>query len=280
MIAFKASGCFIGGLAVTVVFIFLSRQLMRSAGFMKVNYAGKKIPGYAGIFFFPALLIMFLAGAFLPISKNYYVHSTRFFALISGMCLFGLIDDVFGAPDEKGFYGHLKSLIRGRMTTGALKAVGGLALSIAVLFPYSSPSWEVLINGSVTALSANLFNLLDTKPGRAIKVFLSLFGLVLFLLIKNGSGFICMFCAAGGAAVALFPGDLRESHMLGDAGSNLIGATIGFGICVGLNRFLFWRIVVLIVVALLNLLSEKYSFSRIIERNKILSWIDKTGTRR
>lgn len=280
MTALKATGCFFGGFAITVGFLFLSRHFMRSESFMKVNYAGKQIPGYAGIVFIPVLLVMYIACAFLPFCRNLHADWTRFFALVSGMCLLGLIDDVFGTPGEKGFRGHLKSLIRGKMTTGALKAIGGLALSIAVLFPYSSPRWEVVVNGSITALSANLFNLLDMRPGRAIKVYFPLFGLVLFLLIKSRSGIICPFCAAGGVVLALFPGDLRESHMLGDAGSNLIGATIGFGICLALSRFLFWRIVVLVVVMFLNLLSERFSFSRIIETSKILSWIDKTGRKR
>ncbi len=277
MIAIKATACFFGAFALAVGFLFLLKDLMGTRPFLKPNYAGREIPGYAGIVFFPCMVLMFLASALIPFIRDKSDGWIRVYALLSGMCMLGLTDDVFGTSHQKGFGGHIGSLARGRITTGALKAMGGFALSIAVLLPYSVPRWEVLVNASITALSANLFNLLDMRPGRALKAFFPLFGLVVFLLKDSGAGVLCPVCASAGIALALFPGDLREIHMMGDAGSNVIGATIGFGICAGLIESLPWRIVALIIVAFLNLLSEWYSFTKIIESSKILSWIDNAG---
>ena len=64
-----------------------------------------------------------------------------------------------------------------------------------------------------------------------------------------------------GAALGLLVFDLREELMLGDAGSNVLGAIAGLGVV--LTCGLAVRVVVLLVVVGLNLASERVSFSRV-----------------
>ncbi|MDZ4178646.1 MAG: hypothetical protein U1E29_05385, partial [Coriobacteriia bacterium] len=91
--------------------------------------------------------------------------------------LFGLVDDVFGTSTDKGFRGHLAALARGRLTTGGLKlfGIGFVALAggvtIAGRTPLDGLEFAVVVIAAtfVIALSANLVNLLDLRPGRALK---------------------------------------------------------------------------------------------------------------
>jgi UDP-N-acetylmuramyl pentapeptide phosphotransferase/UDP-N-acetylglucosamine-1-phosphate transferase len=81
--------------------------------------------------------------------------------------------------------------------------------------------------------------------------------------------------AVAAVALVLFPGDLREKFMLGDAGSNVLGAVVGLGLVLGTS--FWWRLGVLAVMLVLNVLSEKYSFSKAIASNRVLNWIDSIG---
>jgi hypothetical protein len=78
-----------------------------------------------------------------------------------------------------------------------------------------------------------------------------------------------------GAAVALFVPDLRERLMLGDAGSNVLGAAAGLGVVMTTGTVT--RIIVLAVVAGLNVASEMVSFSRVIDRVPPLRYADRLG---
>ena len=115
----------------------------------------------------------------------------------------GLADDLWSGP-ERGFRAHL----RGGATTGTLKLV---AIPLWALWRTRSVSGAVLV-----ALSANVLNQLDTRPGRALKAFLV--GSVLLGARPR---------RAVAVAVLLAPYDLREMTMLGDAGSNAFGAVLG-----------------------------------------------------
>ncbi len=79
-----------------------------------------------------------------------------------------------------------------------------------------------------------------------------------------------------GAAAGLLPGDLHERYMLGDAGSNAIGAACGLGAVIVTPGA--WRWVLLVGLVLLNLLSEVVSFSSVIDRVAPLRWLDRAGS--
>jgi UDP-N-acetylmuramyl pentapeptide phosphotransferase/UDP-N-acetylglucosamine-1-phosphate transferase len=65
--------------------------------------------------------------------------------------------------------------------------------------------------------------------------------------------------------------------MLGDTGANVIGATLGLGVVLGLGSAA--RTSVLIALIVLNVLAEVLSFSRVIDRVGFLRAFDRLGQR-
>lgn len=66
--------------------------------------------------------------------------------------------------------------------------------------------------------------------------------------------------------------------MMGDAGSNAIGLSLGLNYCVG--AALHHRVAVLVLLILLHFAAEKYSFTGFIARNRMLRLIDELGNKR
>ena len=91
----------------------------------------------------------------------------------TGAAAFGGYDDLAGDGDRRGFRGHLGALAQGEVTTGAVKlgGIGGTGLVAAVVLG-GAPA-DVAINAGLVAGGANLLNLFDLRPGRAIKVALA-----------------------------------------------------------------------------------------------------------
>jgi UDP-GlcNAc:undecaprenyl-phosphate/decaprenyl-phosphate GlcNAc-1-phosphate transferase len=212
---------------------------------------------------------------------------------------FGLVDDVLGARGEKGFRGHLRAMAHGRLTTGGLKIVGigSAALWTAVAVATRSAhaaTWSraeqaaAIIAGTVLiAGSANLINLLDLRPGRALKGYLLLiavgygFGVAATVwrgqgaALSTGAGLIALAIWFVGPVLAVWRFDLGERGMLGDAGANAAGALAGYLMLVLLP---LWGIVAAaVVVSALNLASERVSFSQVIGGNRALAWMDRLG---
>ncbi len=162
----------------------------------------------------------------------------------------------------------------------------------------SHESWTMipwLRGAAVVALSANLLNLLDRAPGRATKAALAwwLCGLVPaavfgspwpqgFRFAEVGAGWFAWHSpalwAAGavGAAVGLLRSELAEAHMLGDTGVNPLGAALGLATVAMSPASVEWA--VLAFLAALNLASERWSFSRIIDAVPPLRWLDRLGS--
>jgi hypothetical protein len=166
---------------------------------------------------------------------------------VGAVAAVGLADDVWSGP-ERGFRRHLSS---GR-TTGVLKLV---AIPLIGLVATRRLSGAVLV-----ALAANALNQLDTAPGRALKAYLA------------AAVFVD---APKGLAVLLLPYDLREMGMLGDAGSNSLGALLGLksvGRLTGRGRA-----VAIGALAGLTLLGENVSLGRLIERTPVLRDLDRLG---
>jgi UDP-N-acetylmuramyl pentapeptide phosphotransferase/UDP-N-acetylglucosamine-1-phosphate transferase len=197
----------------------------------------------------------------------------------AGAAAFGGYDDLKGSGARRGFRGHLGALAGGEVTSGAVKIAGigatGLAAAAAAGDPEGGAGSvaDVVINVGLVAGGANLVNLFDLRPGRAIKVTLALAAALGAASPAGGPA----AAAPAGAALALLPDDLGERAMLGDAGANALGGMLGAAAAVSLPRPA--RIGVLAAIAGLTAASEAVSFTRVIERTAPLRWLDMLGRR-
>ena len=163
----------------------------------------------------------------------------------------GLADDLWSGP-ERGFRAHL----RAGSTTGVLKLV---AIPVWALWRTRSLSGALLV-----ALSANALNQLDTRPGRALKAYA-----LGSLVVGRRPG------RADLVAVLIAPYDLREMAMLGDAGSNALGAVLGLGSVERFTGRRRWSAIG--ALAGLTLLGETRSLGELIERTPVLRELDALG---
>ncbi|MBA2331323.1 MAG: glycosyltransferase [Actinobacteria bacterium] len=170
---------------------------------------------------------------------------------VAPIALLGLADDLWSG-EERGFRAHLR---KGR-TTGVLKLAG---IPLYALLRTRSLSGALLV-----ALCANAVNQLDTRPGRALKAF-ALGSLALSGTSRRGVA----------VAVLLAPYDLREMAMLGDSGSNALGAVLGFNSVERFSRRQRWSAVA--ALAGLTLLGEKRSLGTLIEQTSPLRELDALG---
>jgi hypothetical protein len=159
----------------------------------------------------------------------------------------GLADDLWSGP-ERGFRGHLAA----GATTGTLK-LAGIPL-------YGLLRTRSLSGGILVGLAANFLNQLDTRPGRALKAYLAL---------APAAG------APLGLAVLLAPYDLREMGMLGDAGSNTLGALLGLSSVSRLGARSRWSLIA--GLAAVTLIGEKRSLGTLIEGTPVLKNVDAWG---
>ena len=215
------------------------------------NHRGSTVSLLSG----PALVLAASTTARLPVGA----------ALLAGLGagVVGGYDDAVGGAGARGLRGHLRALAQGQLTTGSVKIVGlaTAGLTCAARLPHHRTA-DLLVGGAVVAGTANLLNLLDLRPGRALKVgTLWAAGL--------GQPGIAAACAA------LLPGDLRERTMLGDAGANALGALLGAATVQRLG--VPGRLVTLAGLVALTGASEVVSYSAVIDRTRPLRWLDRLG---
>lgn len=187
----------------------------------------------------------------------------------------GLLDDLGGLGESGGFSGHIKALFEGRITTGLIKMVGGPLLALTILAGASAQAGRIgyLRDAAVVCLAANLANLFDRAPGRVNKVAQLAF---VVLAVATLSPRLVPVAVVLGAAGALLGPDLREVFMLGDSGSNVLGAVLGFGVVVTTTETQRW--IILVALLALNLSSEFVSFSKVIEAVGPLRAADRLGS--
>jgi Glycosyl transferase family 4 len=264
-----AAGFLAALLAVRVALTTAPRSLHR------VNVNQREVPVVLGF----GVLFGSLAGSFAfvfarSISDEREVSSEGIALVVAVVLLMfaaGLFDDRRGDEPARGFRGHVTSASGGALTGGLVKIiVGGLAGLIAAIPAEGvSHSVEVFL---LVPLTANLFNLLDRAPGRAVKV-----ALVVFLpLVVFGPLYMAVALAGPlGAVLAVAGFDLRERAMLGDAGANPIGAVLGLALAYSLEEP--WRLLAVLAIGGLNLASERVSFSRVIDSTPWLRALDRIG---
>ena len=195
---------------------------------------------------------------------------------VAGVAFLGVIDDLLGSrPGQpRGWRGHFAALGAGQMSTGVVKAAGapGLALLVAADPAAGAGTW--LLSAAVLVLTTNVFNLVDLRPGRAGKLFL-LLGAGLLIGARDLDPFWVVGLFVGPILVWL-PLDLREVGMLGDTGSNVIGAVAGVWLVLTLTSTLGLAIAAG-VLALVTLYGEFRSISAFVERTPGLRQLDLLG---
>jgi hypothetical protein len=262
-------------------------------GSRKVNYLGRSLPGAAGLL----IPLVALPSAWLGASWHPF-HSPMVIvvAVFGGV---GLLDDLYGHLGKaRGLRGHLRALLRGRVTTGAVKAIGGLlaGLGAAYLLDRDLPHAVslTLLDGLVIALTANLANSLDLRPGRALKAFALLAAAAslraavafafaqtlpdddLFSAAERATLALPLLLPVLAAALVLAPSDLAGRTMLGDVGANTLGGVAGLGLVLVLPPA--GRIVALVALLALHLYCERASLTDLFARNRVLRWLDRLGT--
>ena len=284
-------------LALGALVVPVALRTLRRQGHVRENYRGAPVAFPAGVAIaatavlalVPLTAIDLLAGGAGVIRPGAEAAVTY----VIGVSLLGLLDDLLGdrappapsgrpaaAEPPRGWRGHARALARGAPSTGALKALGALGLALLVL---SGPelagplrAGEYLLATAVLVLATNLFNLLDLRPGRSIKA-LALLGVGLTV----GSFDLDPLWTLGlflGPILVLAPIDLREQGMLGDAGSNAIGAVAGLWLVLALSPA--GQAVALALIAAATVYGEFRSISALIERTPGLRHLDSLGRMR
>jgi len=258
---------------------------LQAEGFTRENYRGARLPFPGGIAIVAAGVLALgacvavatvgnvdLFGTGLPIDLTYPL----------GVALLGLVDDLL-AGTSRGWRGHGRAVLAGQFSTGALKAVGALALALYDLqgTRYAEGVGAYLLAVALLVLTTNLFNLLDLRPGRSAKAFL-LLGVLLSVVAWHGRypdefGLVPLWAVGPLAAPILVVGffDLKERTMLGDVGANLIGAVAGLWLIYAFDTT--GQAIALAIVLAITILGEFRSLNTLIERTPLLRQIDSLG---
>jgi UDP-GlcNAc:undecaprenyl-phosphate GlcNAc-1-phosphate transferase len=250
-----------------------------AAGMTRTNFRDRVLPFPAGtaIVASAALSLVVLA----PLSELFDVDkiftgrtgTVAVYAL--GTAFLGLLDDVVDA-EPRGWRGHAVAILGGGLSTGALKAAGSLGFALFVLSGQGYTSGEYLLAVALLILTTNLFNLLDLRPGRAVKAFV-----ILGAGLAIGTQDLHPLWALGlfaGPVLVLGVYDVRELAMLGDTGANLIGGLAGLWLVFALGTT--GQLIALAVVLAATIYGEFRSISKWVERTPLVRDLDSLGRAR
>jgi UDP-N-acetylmuramyl pentapeptide phosphotransferase/UDP-N-acetylglucosamine-1-phosphate transferase len=285
---------FIGGIAAggTIAAISAVRRSKWAADLERVNHKGDTVTLAEG----PGVTVGATAGAILSANSPAYAAAAAATGLTAGAV--GLYDDMADAKGEKakGFKGHVGALLKGRMSAGLIKILGistaGIASAALIDLAngdltderrhWARRLWNVGVGGGVIAGTANVINLFDLRPGRALKVVtlaaaplsrdVDPEGQILRPTAAGGANTALAVSAAAGAAMS---DDLNGKTMLGDGGANALGALLGLAFIA--RNGMIGRHLALAGVAALIAASEKVSFTKVIAETPVLRELDELG---
>ena len=260
------------GLLGTYAIIPLFRSLLIESNVLRPNYKKDMIPVSMGIVFLPMLIINAIILAYFTTNFKDMLHIFIFLFGLVSMFFAGILDDIIGNRDVSGLKGHFKSLLNGKLTTGGFKALFGGFVGLVVSVCISSSIVDIIVNTLIIALSTNLMNLFDLRPGRAIKAYL----VIMIPIYITLTGYIkALPLLILPNVLAYFNTDLKARGMMGDTGSNVLGISIG--VLMALGYGIKVRVAWLVFLVLMHLITEKFSLTKIIEKNKVLKFIDDLG---
>jgi UDP-GlcNAc:undecaprenyl-phosphate/decaprenyl-phosphate GlcNAc-1-phosphate transferase len=256
---------------------------MRRAGLVRPNWRGRELAYPSGAVLLAVSLIALGPLALLDDRADLDLLDPdlrRWITYVIGVAFLGLLDDSLGRAGEvgspRGWRGHARAILSGRFTTGAIKAIGAFALAAYAVSGRGREELDYLADLALLLLATNLFNLLDLRGGRVEKVFvLLLAALCVGAWTVEPFGLLGIFIAPVliGAAYTL-----RERAMLGDTGSNLVGALAGVSLLETLGDE--GRLIALAVVAALTAYGEFRSLNAALEGVPLLRHLDSLGRQR
>lgn len=268
------------GIGVALLVVPAGVRGLLDAGLTRENYRGARLAFPLGAVLATSALVALAPLAFLNDRGDLDLldpELRRWIPYLLGLAFLGFLDDALGQGESpgapRGWRGHARALREGRLSTGAIKAIGALALAAYVVSGRGLESWRYLADVALLILATNLFNLLDLRPGRSAKALL-LLGLALTAgsLDAEGLWTVGLFL---GPVLVLLPIDLRERGMLGDSGSNAIGALAGVWLIATLDTT--GQAIALAAMAVITAYGEFRSISRLIDRTPGLRHLDSLG---
>lgn len=267
-------------IAVAVALVPAGARALREAGLVRQNYRGALLAFPLGAVLATAALVALAPLAFLDDRADLALldpELRRWLPYLLGIAFLGFLDDSLGqgqaVATPRGWRGHWAALRSGRLSTGAIKAMGALALAAYVVSGRGLEDWRYVADVLLLVLATNLGNLLDLRPGRAEKA-LGLLAVGLCLGAWTLAPFELLGIFAGPVLVGAWL-TLRERAMLGDTGSNLVGAIAGVWLLSTLGGEA--RLVALGVVLAITVYGEMRSISATIESVPPLRWLDSLG---
>jgi UDP-N-acetylmuramyl pentapeptide phosphotransferase/UDP-N-acetylglucosamine-1-phosphate transferase len=271
---------FPAGIAVALLVVPAGVRGLIDAGLTRENYRGASPAFPLGAVLATSALVALAPLAFLDDRADLDLLDPglrHWLPYLLGIAFLGFLDDSLGLGERpgapRGWRGHARALREGRLSTGAIKAIGAFALAAYVVSGRGLESWRYLADLALLILATNLFNLLDLRPGRAEKG-LALLGVALCVGDWTFEPLDLLGLFAGAVLVGAWF-TLRERAMLGDTGSNLVGAIAGVWLLTTLGET--GRLVALGVVAALTIYGELRSISKTIESVPPLHWLDSLG---
>ncbi|HET9197898.1 MAG TPA: hypothetical protein VFN92_06570 [Solirubrobacterales bacterium] len=267
-------------LAISLFVVPAGARGLRDAGLVRENYRGALLAFPLGAVLATAALVALAPLAFLDDRGDLDLLEPdlrRWLPYLLGIAFLGFLDDALGrgeaAATPRGWRGHWTALRSGSLSTGAIKAIGALALAAYVVSGRGLEDWRYLADVLLLVLTTNLFNLLDLRPGRAEKA-LVLLGVGLCLGAWTFAPLELLGIFVGPVLVGARL-TLGERAMLGDTGSNLIGAIAGVWLLTALGADA--RLIALAAVLALTIYGEIRSISATIDSVPPLRWLDSLG---
>jgi len=267
-------------IAVAAVLVPAGARGLREAGLVRENYRGAACAFPLGAVLATAALVALAPLAFLNDRADLDLLEPglrQWLPYLLGIAFLGFLDDALGqgaaAATPRGWRGHWRALRAGQLSTGAIKAIGALALAAYVVSGRGLEDWRYVADVLLLLLATNLGNLLDLRPGRAEKA-LALLAVGLCLGAWTFAPLELLGIFAGPILVGAWL-TLRETAMLGDTGSNLVGAVAGVWLLTTLGGD--GRLIALAVVLALTIYGELRSLSATIESVPPLRWLDSLG---
>lgn len=268
--------------AISLFLVPAGARGLREAGLVRENYRGALLAFPLGAVLATAALVTLAPLAFFDDRADLDLLSPelrRWLPYLLGIAFLGFLDDALGrgeaAETPRGWRGHWAALRGGTLSTGAIKAIGALALAAYVVSGRGLEDWRYVADVALLILTTNLFNLLDLRPGRAEKA-LALLGVGLCLGAWTLEPLELLGIFAGPVLVGAWL-TLGERAMLGDTGSNLIGAIAGVWLLTVLGAD--GRLVALALVLALTIYGELRSISKTIDSVPPLRRLDSLGRR-